>query len=102
MKLWIKVIRGHKISRDTVFETDGSLPIRPEGWAALFGDALKPMDIAVPVVLSRHVRDFESFQKAVFRASDFMERIDFDHLEIDILPEKKRETQHPEYISKGV
>ncbi len=94
LKLWVKVIRDHKISRDTVFETDGPLPVRPDDWAVLLASALKPLDIAAPVVMARHARDLLSFRKGVFNASDFMERIDFDRLEIEILPEKKRETMN--------
>lgn len=90
MKLWIKVIRGHKIVRDTVFGTDGPSPARPEGWSVLLSEALKPMDIAAPVILTRHVRDLQAFQRVVFREQDFMERIEFDRLDVEILPEEKR------------
>lgn len=48
------------------------------------------MDLSVPVILTRHVRDLETFQRAVFRETDFMERIDFDRLDVEILPEEKR------------
>ena len=97
MKLWIRVIRGHKISRDTVFDTGSMHPVTPEDWAVLLSEALKPMDVSVPVVLSGHARDLETFRRTSFKASDFMERIDFDRLEAEILPEKKRKTDSTSY-----
>ena len=101
MKLWIKVIRGHKIIRDTVFAQDGPSPARPEEWSVLLSEALKPMDLSAPVILTRHVRDLETFQRAVFRETDFMERIDFDRLDVEILPEEKRKANVKEVLLNG-
>ena len=69
VKLWIKLIRRQKICKDAVYETDKK-PDSPEKWAILLSEALKPLDVACPIVMTRHVRDFDSFQRAFTSKDD--------------------------------
>ena len=56
------------------------------------------LDLARPVVLSKHIRELEQFSHTQFRQSDFMEPVSFDRFEIEIFPEKK-ENNHASHRS---
>lgn len=63
-----------------------------EEWAPVIGALCKPLDLAVPVILNKHVAELQKFSRTVFKAGDFMESIAFDAFEMEIFPEKKKET----------
>jgi len=75
-------------------------PSDVEGWHPIFAELVKPLDISCPVLLNKHVMELARFGRTVFQASDFMESIEFDQLEIEIFPEKKKEStqENCEYI----
>lgn len=52
----------------------------------------KPLDLAVPVILPKHVSELDKFSRTVFKPEDFMESVEFDGYEVEIFPEKKKET----------
>lgn len=90
MKLWAKRIKDHKIMEDAVREFAFARPSSVEGWHPVITELVKPLDLACPVILKKHAAELARFSRTVFRAVDFMEAIDFDQLEIEIFPEKKK------------
>lgn len=91
MKIWAKVLTQHKIVADAVEEFPIARPIDADGWRPVIGTLCKPLDLAVPVILAKHVNDLQRFNRTVFSASDFMETVAFDRFEIEIFPEKKKD-----------
>lgn len=92
VKIWAKVLKQHKIKQEAVRE----FPARPsdaEGWSRLIADIVKPLDLASPVLLQKHVQDLEHFNRTWFTPSDFIEGVSFDRFELEIIPEKKKETR---------
>jgi len=75
--LWIKVIRHHRIERQLV-EPCG----RGEAAEALT-EACRKLDIAAPIWLPRHERDWQAYAQTRFLPDDFMEEVHFDRLEIE-------------------
>lgn len=100
MKIWAKVLKNHKIINEAVREFSFARPSDAEGWNAVMTDLVKPLDLACPVLLKKHVQELERFSRTVFTQTDFMESISFDKLEIEIFPEKKKETR-VEYVFGG-
>ena len=94
MKLWAKVIKDHKMSVDAVREFASARPSSAEGWHPILTELIKPLDLACPVILKKHVAELQRFSRTVFLRSDFMEAVDFDQLEIEIFPEKKKKETH--------
>ena len=72
-------------------------PSDAEGWNRVLVDLCKPLDLACPVLLNKHVQELAQFSRTVFSQSDFMENVSFDRFEIEIFPEKKKDTK-VEYI----
>lgn len=96
VKIWAKVLKQHKIKLEAVRE----FPARPsdaEGWSRLIADIVKPLDLASPVLLNKHVQEFERFNRTWFTQADFIESISFDRFELEIFPEKKKDSK-VEYI----
>ena len=90
MKIWAKVIQHHKIVNEAVRE----FPARPsdaQGWNAVLTDLAKPLDLARPVLLNKHVQELAKFNRTVFSPADFIESVSFDRFELEIFPEKKKD-----------
>lgn len=90
MKIWAKVLKQHKIIQEAVRE----FPARPsdaEGWGKVLVELVKPLDLASPVLLNKHVKELAQFQRTVFSQADFIEHVSFDRFEIEIFPEKKKD-----------
>jgi len=93
VKIWAKVLKNHKIVNEAVREFSLARPSDAEGWNAVMTELVKPLDLACPVLLKKHVQELARFSRTVFTQADFMESISFDKLEIEIFPEKKKETR---------
>lgn len=68
-------------------------PSDAEGWNRVLVDLCKPLDLACPVLLQKHVQELDRFSRTVFSQSDFIENIAFDHFEMEIIPEKKKDAK---------
>ena len=90
MKIWAKVLKHHKIVQEAVRE----FPARPfdaEDWGRLITELVKPLDLASPVLLNKHVEELARFNRTWFTQADFIESIAFDRFELEIFPEKKKD-----------
>lgn len=97
MKLWAKVHKQHKIIQEAVREFSLARPLDAEGWNRILVDLCKPLDLACPVLLNKHVQELAQFNRTVFSPGDFMESVSFDRFEIEIIPEKKKNAK-VEYV----
>lgn len=97
MKLWAKVHKQHKIIQEAVREFSLARPSDAEGWNRILVDLCKPLDLACPVLLNKHVQELAQFNRTVFSPGDFMESVSFDRFEIEIIPEKKKNAK-VEYV----
>jgi hypothetical protein len=92
VKIWAKVLKQHKIIHEAVRE----FPARPSdasGWIPVLTELAKPLDLACPVLLKKHVQELARFNRTSFSPADFIESVSFDRFEIEIFPEKKKETR---------
>ena len=92
MKIWAKILKHHKITNEAVRD----FPARPsdaEGWNRILAELAKPLDLACPVLLEKHLTELSRFNRTVFTPSDFIEGVSFDKFEVEIFPEKKKEKQ---------
>ena len=91
MKVWAKTILQHKIDSDVVQEFSSARPSDLKGWTEVIDALCHSLDIERPVILSKHIRDLNTFQRTIFKQSDFMDIIRFDRFEIEVFPEKKND-----------
>ena len=83
-------MHAQKIERDLVQTFDGPRPADTFGWDAVLTELCRPLDLARPVLLQKHLRELEQFNRTAFRPSDFMEDVSFDRFEIELIIEKKK------------
>lgn len=72
--------------RDTVVESDSDDTRTHKVFDAL-GEACIRFDLAKPIWLDANIAEFKSVAKTRFRSDSFVEDIDFDYLEIQIIEE---------------
>ena len=95
MKIWAKVLTDHRIMNETVREFSSARPSDMEGWSVLLHELCQDLDLCRPMILRKHVNDLKQFSRVVFKPADFIESVDFDEFEIEIIPEKKKKSMDP-------
>jgi len=48
------------------------------------------LDLSKPIICAKHHAEIKSFRRTVFYADDFVETVDFDTLEIEIIGKSKK------------
>ena len=95
MRIWAKVLQDHRIMREAVREFASARPSDMEGWSSLLHELCQDLDLCRPVVQRKHVNDLARFSRVVFKPADFIESVDFDEFEIEVLSEKKKRSTDP-------
>lgn len=85
-RMWCKIFGGNHLIKDTVIE-DASSETRTHKVFNALTEASYRFDIEKPIWLDVTVSDFKKFGKARFTCDCFIEEIDFDYLEIEIIEE---------------
>lgn len=87
MKIWAKTYRfKHKVG-DTIIENyDPELSRTKKIFSAL-ETACKEFDLPVPIWLESNIKDFKQFSRTRFTADSFIEEIDYDYLELQVIEE---------------
>ena len=80
---------------ETVREFSSARPSDIEGWSVLLHELCQDLDLCRPVILRKHANDLKQFSRVVFKPADFIESVDFDEFEIEIIPEKKKKSMDP-------
>ena len=86
-RLWGKIIKDNRMLRDTVIESGNYAMSR----TAMVLDAVDQMcyefDLGHPVWLDKTIEEFKRHDKARFTQDNFIEGIEFDYLEIQVIGE---------------
>ncbi len=81
IKIWGKLIAKEKIAKSVVIEIDEE--------TTTFFDMLKTistsLNISTPVLLDKHVHDFNRFHVCEFNSTDFIESIVFDKFVLQLM-----------------
>ena len=90
-KLWIRVVKHHRIAMQS------TVPCAFGEQEDALREALHEMDIAAPLWLNKHEREFAEFRHTAFLPEHFMEDVPFQKLEIEYLDDenKKRRSNDP-------
>ncbi|MBQ2817263.1 MAG: hypothetical protein IJF16_04940 [Clostridia bacterium] len=94
MRLWGIIRKNHKIyKQETVPLASASLCDVCDA----MGELTKIFDISRPVLLTKHENDIEQFSRASFLPDDFIDSVNFDRFEIQILhdDDRKRRSSDP-------
>lgn len=84
MKVWGRVRRNNKTVAECVIETSAKSPEEIQDWSEPIGEICHELDLSRPIILEKHISDFNKFSHARFNPSDFVESVKFDRLEIEL------------------
>lgn len=85
-RLWAKIFKDNHMLQDTVIE-DASDDTRTHKIFRALEEACYQFDLGKPIWLDVTVSDFSRHAKARFYQDNFVESIEFDYLEIQIIEE---------------
>jgi len=85
-RIWGKLFKNNKMLKDIVIEDSSDLTRTKKIFASL-DKICNEFDLATPIWLDSNINDFKRVAKTRFRADSFVESIDFDYLEIQIIEE---------------
>ncbi len=85
-RLWAKIWKDNRMIRDTVI-CDGSKLRRTQKVLGALDEVSYEFDLGKPIWLDKTIREFKQHSKARFYQDNFIESIDFDYLEIQVIEE---------------
>lgn len=86
-RLWGKIITNGKIKKDIVIINEDVLLNRTAKIFKALEEICYEFDLSKPIWLDSSVREFSKHSKVKFTKDSFIEVIDFDHLEIQVIEE---------------
>ena len=87
MRIWIKLFHENRMLRDLVIENDDTQMTRTKKVFATLEEACMHFDLSVPLWLDSNIKDFKRNAKTRFRQDSFVEGIDFDYMEFQVIEE---------------
>lgn len=85
-RLWGKIWKDNRMLCDTVIEEESDDTRTHKIFRAL-DEICQTFDLAKPIWLEANIADFKRHSKARFYQDSFIEEIEFDYLEIQVLEE---------------
>ncbi len=86
-RMWGKVFADNHLLKDFVVENPSLDMTRTKKVFAALETIAHEFDLAVPIWLPSNISDFKRHSKTRFTQDSFIEAIDFDYLEIQIIEE---------------
>lgn len=86
MKIWFKLVKNRHIVKDTTI-TDSSDETRTHKVFNALEEACHELDLGIPVWLDLNIKDFKRFSRTRFTQDSFVETIEGDYLEIEVIEE---------------
>ncbi len=86
MKIWFKVLDENHILESHTIEDDSD-DTRTHKIFNSLDEACHKINVGRPIWLDANIRDFKKFSKTRFSADNFVESIEFEYLEIEVLEE---------------
>lgn len=83
-KLWAKKINANKIISSIVVKNKEEIDLN-EKRDKVFKEICAKLDISVPLWLKKHDLEFSQFKYVTFYPQDFVDEVDFDKLEIELI-----------------
>ena len=81
MRIWGKIKIEDRIQKD--------LTLDATGFAMAVEAVCTSFDLSKPIICAKHHAEIKNFSRTVFYADDFVESVDFETLEIEIIGDKK-------------
>lgn len=86
-RLWCRIFEDNHMLRDTVIENDEQNMTRTQKIFDAIEKACYEFDLGKPIWLESNIDTFQKHSKVRFLQDNFIETIDFDYLEIQVIEE---------------
>lgn len=81
VRIWAKIIKDDKIKKQTVLEYYENFDINK--FFDYVAEISSTLDIATPIILSKHLSHYVNFNNTTFLPVDFPEKVTFDKLVLE-------------------
>ena len=85
-RLWGKIWKDNRMEKDTVYEEESDDTRTHKIFRGL-DEICHEFDLSQPIWLDSNIRDFQLHDKTRFTKDSFIESIDFDYLEFQVIEE---------------
>ena len=85
-RLWARILRSNRILKDTVISSDAADTRTHKIFNALH-EVCMQFDLEEPIWLDSNIQDFKRHAKTRFTQDSFIEHVNFDYLEIQVIEE---------------
>ena len=85
-RLWAKQVKDNRLQKDMTVENDSNDTRTHKIFQAL-DEVCLTFDLGKPIWLDANVNDFKRHAKTRFLQDNFIEEIEFDYLEIQVIEE---------------
>jgi len=85
-RLWAKLFQDNHLLKDTVI-CDSTDDTRTHKVFHALGEICQEFDLSQPIWLDSCIREFQKHSKVRFYSDSFIDAIDFDYLEIQVIEE---------------
>lgn len=86
-RLWVKIIASGKIVKNMTIENSDSSLNRTKKIFQAIDEACYAYDLSKPLWLDKNISEFKKSSKTRFTKDNFVDEIDFDFLEIEVIEE---------------
>lgn len=87
MQIWFKIFKNNRLLCDTVIQNDISSLTRTKKIFAAMEEVCYDFDLSKPIWLDSNITEFKRHNKVRFYKDNFIDSIDFDYIEMQILKE---------------
>ena len=96
-RLWGKIMIDSRFRSDYVFELEDGDIASPTSLKKGLEFLTLHFDIEMPMWLSDNEKDYARFRKTRFYNDHFIETIDFDYFEIEVIEDKKKKHKKSDF-----
>lgn len=86
-RLWAKIFKENRLVKDLVVENDDYTLNRTRKVFQAVEEVCISFDLANPIWLEQNITEFQRLSKTRFRQDSFIEHVDFDYMEIQVIEE---------------
>ncbi|MBR6778868.1 MAG: hypothetical protein IKM43_01775 [Clostridia bacterium] len=83
IKIWGKIVTRERVVRTSYTEVDES----KTSFFSMLKDVSQSLGIQTPILLDKHVHDFNLFHITIFKPDDFIDTVNFDQFIIELARE---------------
>ena len=87
MRIWAKIFINNRMKRDMVVTNNDPQLTRTKKIFSALEEVCMKFDLSVPIWLDANITDFKRTAKTRFTQDSFVDPIDFDYLEFQVIEE---------------